>query len=237
MNRDNYVGLHGRKIREPKITSMHYIVLSNLSRLLKKTIDDCLARRDDKVVVLDLGCGDKPYQPFLAGKDSCYIGVDITRNSLVDVVASGEHLPFKKSSIHVCLCTQMIEHAPDPEMVTREVARVLNEDGVLFLSTHAVAPVHNYPNDYWRWTDQGLRRMLASHFSDVAVHEVTTRLETMFHLASIYAPTRRFSSFYFALTNMLARLLGKNSMNARLPKLVSVYLVVAQKKRALNRTK
>jgi len=128
----------------------------------------------------------------------------------------------------------MIEHATDPDQVTSEVTRVLNEDGILLLSTHTIAPVHNYPSDYWRWTDQGLRKMLTGHFSDITVHEVTTPVETMFHLASIYAPTKRFSSIYFAVINNLAQVFGKNSVNTRLPKLISLYLVVAQKNKISN---
>lgn len=232
MHRDNRSGLHGRNIREPKITSMHYIGLNNLSRLLAETIQNYVVRREDKVTILDLGCGGKPYQPFFAKEYSRYIGVDINRDSLADVIASGDHLPFKENSFSVCLCTQVIEHVTDPEQVTREVTRVLDDDGVLLLSTHTIAPIHNYPSDYWRWTDQGLKKMLAKHFADITVQEVTTRLETIFHLASICAPIKRFSSIYFALINSLAQLLRKNSMNTRLPKLISLYLVVAHKNKA-----
>jgi SAM-dependent methyltransferase len=235
MRRDNQDGSYAKEIREPRITSRYYIRLSNLSKLLRKTIQNHLVQGENRII-LDLGCGDKPYQPFFDGRTSFYVGVDINPNSLADVVACGEHLPFKDGSFDACLCTQTYEHVADPEQVTREIDRVLNKRGVLFLSVPGTIPVHNYPHDYWRWTDQGLRMMLTKHFSLISVHEVCTPLETISQLALTYLPTSKFSSFCTAFTGKLMDLFGKNFMNTKFPRLIGTYLAVARKEQRLLHT-
>jgi len=227
VRRDNRDGSHA-DVREPGITSRYYIALHNLSKLLKETIQ-CLPNQRKNRIILDLGCGDKPYQPFFAGQYSSYIGVDIDSRSLADINASGEYLPFKNGTFDVCICTQTYEHVIDPEQVTREVDRVLKKKSVFLLSTHAIDPVHNYPSDYWRWTDQGLRILLGEYFSSIVVHEVITPLETISQLAVNYLPTNKLGTLCSILVNKLAVFVGKNSFNTRLPRLVGLYLVVAEK--------
>jgi len=228
MDRDNSLGFYGRGMREPMLTSRHYIPLLNFSKLLRATIGNRLAQTEN-MSILDLGCGEKPYQPFFDRKYSSYIGVDITSYSLADVAASSENLPFKKGSFDLCLSTYAYEHLPDPRQTTREVYRILRENGTLLLSTHAVASVHNYPSDYWRWTDQGLKMMLKEYFLDIDVYEIVTPLETIIHLASLYLPTNKFGSLCTLFLNKFAQFLGRSSLNESLPRLVGSYFVVARK--------
>ncbi len=228
MGRDNSSGFYAKDIREPKITSGYYINLHNLSKLLKEIVQSNLPQ-EKSGFILDLGCGEKPYQIFFVHKYDHYVGVDISRNSLADIVAYGENLPFRDDSFGACLCTQAYEHVNDPPKVTGEVTRVLKENGVLVLSAPGIMPVHNYPSDYWRWTAQGFSRMLGKYFSEVKVQEVTTPLETLFQTALIYLPAHKFGILLRAFINKLVGIFGKNSFNARLPKLISLYLVVAKK--------
>jgi len=228
MKRDNSDGFYGRGSREPAITSRYYIRLVNLSRLLRGIIQNQLVQGKRRII-LDLGCGDKPYQPFFDGKYSSYIGVDISRSSLADVVACGEHLPFKAGSFDVCLCTLTYEHLIDPEQATREINSVLKKKGVLLVSAPGVIPIHDYPHDYWRWTDQGLGMMLSKYFLSVSVHEVSTPFETIFQLALTYLPINKFSSLCTVFINKLMDFFGKNSLNTRLPKLIGTYFAVARK--------
>lgn len=194
---------------------------------MEETIRNNLPQETDGSI-LDLGCGEKPYQAFSSGKYSRYVGVDINRNSLADVLAFGECLPFRDASFDVCLCTEVYEHVNDPYEVTVEVNRVLKESGVLILSAPGIMPVHGYPSDYWRWTAEGLRRMLSRHFFNVEVHEVTTPLETLFQVGLIYLPTSKLGHLLTAFINKLVGLFGKNPLNTRLPKLISLYLAVAK---------
>ena len=51
----------------------------------------------------------------------------------------------------------------EPKMMVNEVFRVLKSGGLFFLSTHGNWPVQGAPNDYWRWTEYGLRKLLTDH--------------------------------------------------------------------------
>lgn len=228
MNRDNSKGFLGRDMREPKIISRYYVNLFNLSKLLREIIRSRLVQKEN-MSILDLGCGEKPYQPFFSGKYSSYIGVDITSYSWADVLASSENLPFKDGSFDLCLCTKVYEHVPSPRQTTREVSRILGENGVLLLSTHAAFPVHDYPTDYWRWTDQGLKMMLKEYFLNIDVYDVMTPLETIFQLAVLYLPTGKFGSLCTIVSNELARFLGRSYLNTGLPRLIGSYLALARK--------
>jgi SAM-dependent methyltransferase len=108
--------------------------------------------------VLDVGCGHKPYFPFFAGASE-YVGVDMAGNPDADVVGTVESLPLADGSFDIVLCTQVLEHVDDPAAAVRELHRVTAPGGRVLASTHGVMVFHPNPNDYWRWTHTGLRRL------------------------------------------------------------------------------
>ena len=152
----------GRERREPPRSDRHYLALSSLVQALRDATTRELAGRRD-LAVLDIGCGRKPYLPLLAGYASRYVGFDFAPGPEVDDTGSAEALPYPDASFDVVLCTQMLEHAEDPDQVVREIHRVLAPGGVVFASTHGVFLYHPDPpgsdRDYWRWTHSGLRRL------------------------------------------------------------------------------
>ena len=54
------------------------------------------------------------------------------------------------------LCTQVLEHAHDPDLAVRELFRVTAPGGRVLASTHGVQVYHPSPEDHWRWTHTGL---------------------------------------------------------------------------------
>jgi SAM-dependent methyltransferase len=120
--------------------------------------------------VLDVGCGQKPYYPFFASA-STYVGVDVIATPSADLVGPVEALPVADGSFDIVLCTQVLEHADDPAVAVRELHRVTRPGGRVLASTHGVQVFHPNPNDYWRWTHTGLRRLfdLNGDWSSVTV--------------------------------------------------------------------
>jgi SAM-dependent methyltransferase len=108
--------------------------------------------------VLDVGCGLKPYYPFFADAAE-YVGVDVAESPSADVVGFVESLPIDDDSFDIVLCTQVLEHVDDPAAAVREMHRVTKPGGRVLASTHGVMVFHPNPNDYWRWTHTGLRRL------------------------------------------------------------------------------
>jgi SAM-dependent methyltransferase len=109
--------------------------------------------------VLDVGCGPKPYYPFFAEHATEYVGVDVVDNPAAELRGSVEALPVEDASFDLVLCTQVLEHADDPAQAVRELRRVTAPGGRVLASTHGVQVYHPSPDDYWRWTHTGLRRL------------------------------------------------------------------------------
>jgi SAM-dependent methyltransferase len=121
------------------------------------------AGKGESYRVLDVGCGAKPYYPFFAERASTYVGVDVVENPAAELLGSVEDLPIEDASFDIVLCTQVLEHCDDPAQAVRELRRVTAPGGRVLASTHGVQVYHPSPEDYWRWTHAGLRRLFEEH--------------------------------------------------------------------------
>jgi len=116
-------------------------------------------------LVLDVGCGEKPYRPLLLSapsRGSAYVGVDLPGNpySTPDLVWDGATLPNADASVDSVLLTEVLEHCADPASVLCEVFRVLRPGGFLFLTVPFIWPLHALPHDEFRYTPFSLERLL-----------------------------------------------------------------------------
>lgn len=103
--------------------------------------------------ILNIGSGVHRPRPDI-------VNVDIFFYPGVDVVASGEELPFADGSIDAIICENLLEHVPHPEKIVAEMLRLLRTGGELYLVMPFVYPFHACPNDYYRWTGRGIRELL-----------------------------------------------------------------------------
>jgi SAM-dependent methyltransferase len=117
------------------------------------------ARADTPPVVLDLGCGHKPYADLFAGYQHVGVNLDAIDAS-PDLIANAAALPLAEACIDLVFCTQVLEHVPEPAALLAEAARVLRPGGVLVLSAPFYWPLHEEPHDYLRFTPHALRRLL-----------------------------------------------------------------------------
>jgi SAM-dependent methyltransferase len=116
--------------------------------------------------LLDVGCGDKPYEHLFLPYVREYIGVEhqptfhvtsAAARDRADVHYDGDRLPFPDASFDTVLSVQVLEHTPRPDVLLAEMARVLAPDGVLILSAPFSFRLHEEPHDYYRFTPHGLR--------------------------------------------------------------------------------
>lgn len=107
--------------------------------------------------LLDIGCGEKPHEDWFDHVDN-YVGIDIDKtNTDADVCGTATNLPFQDDSFDMIISTQVLEHLPDPSAFFDEVNRVLRSDGRGFITTNQMYPLHEEPNDYYRFTRYGLK--------------------------------------------------------------------------------
>jgi len=120
-----FLSNHLYPVVDPGTLGLHYLIKTELRDIKEK-------------VILDLGCG-----PCLV--TSCFyfggarvIGMDIAKSKIkklkevIDVVqAAGESIPIKDKSVDITLCTEVLEHVLDPEVVLEEILRVTREYAIL----------------------------------------------------------------------------------------------------------
>ncbi len=111
--------------------------------------------------LLDLGCATKPFYSLYARYAGESVGIDVPfcphARASIDVFAKGVELPFADSAFDAVLCTEVMEHIPEPNRLLSEIRRVLEPGGVAVLTTPFMVPEHEAPYDYYRYTRYGLR--------------------------------------------------------------------------------
>jgi len=111
--------------------------------------------------MLDVGCGQQPYLSYfehVAGKRAC--DFDASRGN-VDFACSADRIPLEDGSLDSILCTEVLEHVPDPLAVWKEFHRLLRPDGKVLLTTPMYWPAHELPYDFYRYPEHGLRYLVS----------------------------------------------------------------------------
>jgi SAM-dependent methyltransferase len=139
----------------------HEIILFELEQFLEFNFG---GRRSG--AVLDLGAGKKPYAPIYDRYFGSSTSVDVPQSPHgihgIDILASADALPLGAESFDCVICTEVLEHCPEPSKVLGEIARVLKPGGRVFLTTPFLRPLHEMPHDYYRYTPSGLARLAAT---------------------------------------------------------------------------
>lgn len=154
----------GADRRRPGRSTAQWLVRVSLANWLRAEAASA-AERHGRFRVLDVGCGPKPYFPFFAAHASEYVGVDVVANPAAELLGSVEDLPVEDARFDLVLCTQVLEHCDDPAQAVRELRRVTAPGGRVLASTHGVQVYHPSPQDLWRWTHEGLRRLFEQNAS------------------------------------------------------------------------
>ncbi len=144
-----------------------------LRSTIEATISSHLAD-GQRILVVDMGCGDKPYHSILTRYVDTYIGVDLPGNPAADFYCDQDGKTSLPDGVaDVVLSTQVLEHVENPVAYLSECRRLLKPGGILILSTHGYWMYHAHPHDYWRWTSEGLRKAIEDQgFAILGVHGV-----------------------------------------------------------------
>ncbi len=126
--------------------------------------------------LLDIGCGAQVYRSLLP-RGVAYVGIDT-----VDARAhfgyetpqtqyfAGDDWGVEDGSFDVALCTEVLEHVPDPAGFLLRACRCLRPGGRLVMTVPFSARWHFTPYDYWRFTPASLNTLLtAAGFAEVRV--------------------------------------------------------------------
>lgn len=154
------MGKHRLKNRRLRIWRADYLTSKYLWRNIEHVIR--LAKDADNTpcpLVLDVGCGHKPYRECFG--DVRYLGMDFTtKDSSPDFVGDACRIPIRTGAVDIVLCTQVIEHVPEPSELLCELHRVLRPGGSLILTGPMYWPLHEEPYDFYRFTKYGFIHLL-----------------------------------------------------------------------------
>jgi SAM-dependent methyltransferase len=129
--------------------------------------------------VLDVGAGESPWREWLPG-DATYHGIDVGNSGNFGMSEGrkdityydGLKIPFPDATFDNAICIEVLEHAQDPELLLREIARVLKKQGTLLLTVPWSARRHHIPHDYHRFTRERLGTLLnQSGFGEIQIME------------------------------------------------------------------
>jgi len=120
--------------------------------------------------LLDAGAGDSPYRQYF--EHLKYVAVDFAateyhRFRSLSAICNLQALPFRAECFDAVLCTEVLEHVPDPIRVLCEFKRVLKPGGQVFVTVPQSWEVHEAPHDYFRYTSFGLTSLMARSGLDV----------------------------------------------------------------------
>jgi SAM-dependent methyltransferase len=121
--------------------------------------------------VLDIGCGNKPYQPIFTDVTS-YYGCDVIQSSenKVDLLCLSTNIPLPDDSFDTIFSTQVLEHVEDHLKMLQEAHRLLKPNGHIILSAPMVWEHHEVPYDFFRFTRYGLEYIFQkAGFTDIKI--------------------------------------------------------------------
>ena len=124
--------------------------------------------------ILDVGCGNSPFKHLLDNSRTQYYGLDIEDSfdfnyHRTDITYfNGNQIPFEDNYFDSILCTEVLEHVPNPLVLVNEMYRVLKSDGKIILTVPFSARYHYIPHDYYRYTPSSLMSIF-SHFDNIKI--------------------------------------------------------------------
>lgn len=140
---------------------------------------------------LDVGCGLKPFH--CSFKNAYYTGIDIevsgrsAEMKVPDKYFDGVNIPFDDSAYDGILCTQVLEHVENLDLLLKECNRVLKIGGEFIVSVPFLYREHEQPYDFRRFTSFGMALALSRNgFRVTANLKCLSAIETIATLFSVY---------------------------------------------------
>jgi SAM-dependent methyltransferase len=142
-----------------------------------------LAKFGKTGTVLDLGGGQQQYREILSTLGE-YVSIDIVQGS--DIRGSVYSLPFKDSTFENISLIMVIEHLAEPKDALRECCRVLKKGGILMVTAPQYWHFHSWPNDYFRYTKEGLKHLCTeAHLEMVYIQSMGGPFLVLFHVIEL----------------------------------------------------
>jgi len=151
------------------IESVQYILVKKIygdhndARNIRLALKTLIQKMPEPFMGLNIGAGKTNVHPSIknmeleAGVNIHYVG------SVLDI-------PCKDNEFDLVIAQEVLEHVKDPCRAVEEVYRVLKPGGHFYLQLPFIIGFHPCPNDYWRFSHEGIQELLGH--SDFRLSEV-----------------------------------------------------------------
>jgi SAM-dependent methyltransferase len=97
-------------------------------------------------------------RPMFSGKH--FIGSDMRSGKGVEVLLNLHQLGLANESVGSAILLDTLEHVEYPHRAIEEVYRVLKPHGIIIMSSVMKFPIHDFPDDYWRFTPSAFQSLV-----------------------------------------------------------------------------
>ena len=167
------------------IINSNYFVARGISKGIKKNSHYMTG------IMLDFGCGRKPYRSLFKVRD--HIGIDVENpahnndSSVIDKFYDGKTIPFDNGYFDSIFSSEVLTHIFSIEEVMPELNRVLKKDGYFLLTVPFVWKENEKPHDCERYTSFGIKYLLEENGFEIINQEKTANyLIVIFQLFNDY---------------------------------------------------
>jgi len=207
-------------------------------------IGDIQARNYHKLIVehargllLDLGCGYVPLYQMYRSKIIDNICADwpntYHKNAFLDFqIDLNKSLPIKNDIFDTILLTDVLEHIAHPQILWKEMTRILKPDGKIIIGVPFFHLLHEEPYDYFRYTEFRLKLFCEeNNLKVVTLFPYGASFEIM---VDFIAKHISFSSLLSNLNLFFGRVISKSLLGKKIYSFTSSkyplgYCLVAQK--------
>ena len=207
--------------------------------LFRRSTYELLATETLHGSILDLGGGrTAEYHALIKGEFKT-TSLNIDADAKPDIIADLEQpLDIPNEKFDGAILMNVIEHVFNYQQLLNETFRVIKKNGSILLVVPFLFPIHPSPNDYHRFTDQALKKLLENTgFSSITITPIAPGIMKVRHLMiSRHIPHKintlleaPLSSIATALDNLIKKINKKTGKSYNAHHYPLGYLVTAKK--------
>lgn len=143
----------------------------NLNSFIRKNIN---SKNKKQINVLNIGAGGEIEEYLKSIPNIKLLSMDINSKTKPDIIADiSDKKILKKIKIKpdYITCFEVLEHVKEPFKAIQNLFKLSTKKTVLLFSVPFIFPIHEEPNDFYRYTKYGLRYI----FKDFSKVEITNR--------------------------------------------------------------
>lgn len=141
------------------LVNAHYLFIKKIygdhndAKSVKKALQSLIQRMPDSFTGLNIGAGNTRLHKNIKN-------LELEPGENIDYVGTVLQLPCKDEDFDLVIAQEVLEHVDNPQKAVSEIYRVLKTGGFFYLQLPFIIGFHPCPNDYWRFTHEGIRELI-----------------------------------------------------------------------------